>query len=544
MSTNTPNNSLVKPELDDVIQLTIMDLAENFESLDNLIGNLNTLKTKYKDSVAVGINSLYDDVKTIDKTLDDSNLGVYGQVFGSLNERLYHELKPLVQKTNFISVKEYEHMKVAIAEGYDWSDAINFAIEKAKINNKKVVLHADEDMYITKPIKPGVGTKLLGFGKFNSIIRIVGGITAIDLTGTEAKTGLEISSLCIYGDSTPGQIGIDAYYLTNGSSIKDIRIEWVDTAIKLSKSWYAAISDIYIRGCLNYGLHLSSTSATEQVNGIEFKSIFVQRAKHAAYLEGANVSAGINFQSCTFELSKKTAVVSKGYSPLNFTNCYFENNYQDALTTKVLTWNEPIDVKVEATGVRNLVKFDSCYLSRRNNFVPSAEKTSIYLGTNMKATLENCQFVCNTSSYIDANIYSISDFPPNIRHCSEDGFAKTFSNAKQKEEIMANGIYNLKFSSTLDLKGIISKTGDYYLRFIPFETKTITETITVTVRDAVTKNQLAQPVTLPKSYTAGTSFELFVGSLQSTKAFETIGNIGTTTDTNGAFYLVRKYSTD
>jgi hypothetical protein len=459
-------------------------------------------------------------------------------------EKIDDKIGILFKKGNFISIKEYENLKVAIAEGYDWYPAISQAISDSNTTKKTIILHADEDMYITQPIKPNVSTKIVGFGKFNSIIKLKGAIVGIDLSDANAKTGIEISSIAIIGDNTPGQIGIDANYLTNGSTIRDIRIENVDIGIRVKKCWYGAFSEIFIRNCLNYGMHIISASSTEQVNAISFKSIFIQYALNCVFLDGVNVSAAIKFDSCTFEQSKKTAVVANGFSPLTFDNCYFESNYTDATTTDALSWTTPIDVKVTGTTVRNVVKFTGCYFARKNNFLASTQKTSVYLGSNIKAVFESCQFACNTSNYIDSNIYSDSQYAADIRKCSEDGYAKVMYTGVQKEEIIAvDKQYNLRYTSTLDTAyGVILRDGDYYIKFIPHTTGTVAEQVTVKLELISDGTQLGATVIFPTTFTKDTPIEFKVGYVSAPKAVQLKAYTNTTTDLNGTIYLVRKHN--
>lgn len=421
----------------------------------------------------------------------------------------------LFDKSNFISIKEYKSLKIAITEGYDWSPAIAKAISDAKTTKKMIVLHADEDMWITTPIVPALDSKIVGFGKYASNIRIKGSIKAIDLSNSQAKVGLEIKSLCFKGDRTIGQVGIDANYLVNGSVISNIRIEEVDTGIIIQKAWYCSLSDIFIKGCLNYGMHIKSTSTDDQVNALDFRSVFIQDAKNCVFLDGINVAAAIKFDSCTFESSRKTAVISNSFSPLKFVNCYFERNYVDATTTDTLTWDTPIDVKVTGTTTRNVVKFDACYFARRNNFLTSSQKCSIYLGENAKATFDSLQFVCNTSAYIDANVYSVSSFPPLISQCSEDGYAKQMYNGATIDKITAaNNSANLRYASTSYIvTPITHKNEMHYFRFSPFVSKTVTSIPTFRVMNYETSATIKDISLGTTNFVAGKSIEIDLGGI-------------------------------
>jgi hypothetical protein len=304
------------------------------------------------------------------------------------------------------------------------SKAIQAAISHLNQTGGGVLYFPSGNYIMTSPIVINNNIRIKGSGKYNSVINIKGRITAIDLSSKHAKLGVAVESIGIVGTNTKGQIAIDAYYLVNGSYIRDVRIENVDTGIRLTKSWYSSFSDIYIRNCLSYGLHLRSLSAAEQVNGVRFSSVFIQGAKNAVFLEGKKGSVGVHFDSSTFEKNRETAVVSEGFSPLSFTNCYFEDNYQKGRHEEKLKWMTPIDVQVKKANIQTLVKFDSCYFSRSNSFLSSSEKTSIYLGEDTLLTIINSRFVSGSREYLDANIFSVSKYKPVILNVSQDGSAK------------------------------------------------------------------------------------------------------------------------
>jgi hypothetical protein len=205
------------------------------------------LDRQYRNDLNANFNDIDTDVQAQRKRVDDLIVGTPqpSEVVDArggktvLKDRLDAFDTSLADISSFVSIKNYSNLKGAIAGGYDWSPAIAKAITDAQSTNRKIVLHADEDMYITQPIVPSATTKIVGFGKYNSKLKLKGAIKGIDLSSTTAKTGVEISSISIEGTSTTGQIGIDAYYLVNGSSLRDIRIENVDIGLRVTKSWYA-----------------------------------------------------------------------------------------------------------------------------------------------------------------------------------------------------------------------------------------------------------------------------------------------------------------
>ncbi|MGG5741056.1 glycosyl hydrolase family 28-related protein [Bacillus cereus group sp. IBL03679] len=336
-------------------------------------------------------------------------------------EKDKEESSPNYQFESGLSVKDFG----AKGDGKtNDSPAIQEAVRNLEKKGGGTLYFPKGNYLITASINVNKSIQIKGEGKYNSILKLNGPIKAIDLSSKIAKLGVAIESLGIVGTGEKGQIGIDAYYFVNGSRIQDVRIENVDTGIRLVKTWYASLNDIYISRCKNYGLHIISPSGMEQVNGMRFSSIFIQGAKNAVFLDGQVVSMGIHFDSSTFEKSKETAIISKGISPLLFTNCYFEANYQEAKNKDLLTWSSPIDVKIEGTKFQTLVKFDSCYFTSRNDFLKSSEKTRMYIGENTIATITNSRFVTKGKDYLDANIFSGSTFEPSIINNTEDGASK------------------------------------------------------------------------------------------------------------------------
>lgn len=304
------------------------------------------------------------------------------------------------------------------------SAAIQSAIDQLNQRGGGVLYFPKGTYIISSPIVVNNNIRIKGSGKYSSILKIKGNIKAIDLSSKHAKVGVVVESLGIVGTGEKGQIGIDAYYFVNGSYIQDIRIEDVEIGMRLAKVWHASFKDLFIKGCTDYGIHVKSLSSEEQVNGIRFSSVFIQKSKNAVFLDGQNPSMGIHFDSSTFEQSKETAIISKGFSPLLFTNCYFEANYQDAKKKDKLTWVKPIDVQIQDAKTKTLVKFESCYFSRATDFLPSSEKVGIYLGENTSVTVTNSSFVTGTSNYLEADIFSNSKYETDISNISQDGHAK------------------------------------------------------------------------------------------------------------------------
>ncbi|ETT88852.1 MULTISPECIES: hypothetical protein [Bacillus] len=415
----------------------------------------------------------------------------------------------LQKKANRISIKEYEDLKVAITEGYDWAPAIIKAVADATITKKEIDLHTDDpNAYIAQPVKLTPSIKLIGQGTYNTIFKLKGAIKAFDLSDSAAKIGLNISSIGFVGDQTIGQTAIDAFYLVNGSVIRDIRIENTDIGMRIQKSWYASINNIFMRGNVSYGIKVESTSINDQVNGIEFNNCFIQGGDHCIYVTGGYRAMALHFNTCTFEASKQTAVVLELASPVKFTSCYWERNFSDAVSNGVtLTWDKPTDVRISSTSVPGSVKFESCIFSRRNDFISSSEKTGIYIVNDTMVTLESCFFMCNTVSYIDSNVYNNGTIPTRFFNNSFDGAPKKFYTGPQERMFvkMLDDRVDLAYASTLDNVGalFINDSGDYEICFIPETTVTLTSTPSFKLVDVMNGTDVYYNITLPLNLVKG-----------------------------------------
>lgn len=483
--------------------------------------------------------------RNVENELKKSRKGLDGKEYGDVSERLKADEKYYLSKKDFVSIREFENLKFVVSEGYDWTNAIKAAVEKAEITKRKVVLHADENIFVSDTIQLYPTTKIEGQGKNRSIIRFRGGKKIFDLSNELPKIGVELSNFGIYGDKSSGQIAIDAKYFVNGSSLRDISIENVDTAIRLTKSWYSSFDSIFIRGCNLYGLELNSSSSSEQINAINFKGLFIQSCLNSVMLNGRSVSAAVSFDSCTFELSKKTSVISNGFSPLKFTNCYFEGNYQDGSTVDTLTWDTPIDLKINGTTTRNLVSIDSCYFARKSDFIESTQKTSIFLGDNIKAELSNVQFVSNQQNYIDANVFTTDKASiPIINNISQDGYAKKMYVGIQRTDVLSSDLeVNLKFTSTFSLQSGITRRGSYTLRIIPKTSATLNTAPVFKAYDGFSGSQIGLEITLPKQIESGNPLDFNIGFINAdiVRFLELRQTIGADVDVNCKAFILHKY---
>lgn len=439
-------------------------------------------------------------VKILKEWLEDGTLAEI------INKEVF-DMKADKTRANFINIQEYRNLTVEKeyknVKYLDWSDAIDKALKDADDAKVMLILHDKDGINISKPIKPFPHSMIVGYGMFNSEINIKGGFTAFDLTGVDAKEGFTIEGLAVIGDGTENQVGLDTFYFVNGSVLRDFRVEKVDIGIRIQKSWYGRFDNIFIRSCLTYGLKLDSTSSLNQVNATTFNSIFIQDCKvNSAYLNGVNVSAAIKFEGCTFESSGETSVVSKGFSPLTFENCYFERNAQKYASEDnccALTWQQPIDIKFEGTTVRNVLVVKGSHFARKNDFTESSQKCSIYVGDYAQAEIRDNQFVCNTAAYIDADIWTTDLAKPAIvENNTQDGYAKRmYIGAVKPVRVAVEPDSDFKFVSTFYMSAPVNTLAAYYLVIIPKQTATLSKNAYFKCYNALNSEQIGADLKLP-----------------------------------------------
>lgn len=411
------------------------------------------------------------------------------------------------------------------------------------INTNEVVFLGSKTYVINETLMLNDKTKIIGSGMFNTVIQTNGEITALDLSNENAKQGVLLSDFAIYGvenSGNPLSIGIDLKYFVNGSALRNIRIERMYDGIRIEKSWYSSFDNLFIRACERYGLHGITDSSTAQLNAISFRSLFIQQCKTAVYLEGNWVSTTLLFDSCTFEKSRKTGVITELVSPITFLNCYFESNYTDGATSDTLQWNTPIDLKMTVRNPRTVLNMDGCYFSRRNNFKTSDQKTSIYIGANATFNIKNTMFQCNESNYMNANVFLDDTATIFYENNKQDGYAKDFYVGKeQKEYVYFSTGFNLRYSSNVDDIFIAQNSGDYYISYKPSSTKTI-ESHNIRFTNGLT-DELLRDVNFGQHVTQGEIIEKRINIFDEVDIVKMFLTIPTTSDALGEITIYRKY---
>lgn len=335
----------------------------------------------------------------------------YGSVFEISNGK-----KAILSNIDLVRLKQFG-CKLDDS-GNDNSARIENAISVAKtvlIDEKYVVKSS-----INLDTAAKKRTNLIGLGIEKSGFILHPDCTkGIDGSNTSiAFDGAKLSNFSILGQGT-NQIGLDLGYLTNNTSVENVSIEEVDTAIKLTKAWYSRFSKIYLKNGAKYGILFNTGSF--QINGIEFSEVNIQGFKHNIFTNSANIfNRSVSFVNCEFEKSKETSVILRNFSPVTFNSCYFENNYENSGTT-VMTWSTPADIKMR-DGDKSILNITGTYF-RSQNHTAGSQKSSISI-ENTLLNLEASVFSSNQSNVYDSLIYN--DFNnsilPFIQNLSIDGW--------------------------------------------------------------------------------------------------------------------------
>lgn len=481
--------------------------------------------------------------EAVNNKLDE--MATDGTLASLINEVLFAELnKKIEDRTQHISLKTYENLAVLIQNGKDWTPAIKQAIADAKLNGRAIDLHVDETIYIGEAIVLNDTIKMYGSGSFNTVIETINSNSGFDLSSEAPKMGVILEGFTIRGKEILSSVGIDLNYFTNTSSVRNLRIEKFGVGLRLKKSWYSSFDNIQMNGNVKYGLHCISLTSLTQVNNINFSRLFIRESENNVFLQGTNVSAGIKFDSCSFEKSRKTSFVSNKFSPLVLQNCYFEANYSDATLTETLTALTPIDMNITNTSSRTNLILIGCYFARRNDFITSSNKIGILLDENTKASIIAPQFVCNTSAYIDVDIKSnATTNKVEIQNAQQDGYAKKLYEGELKEQtISMDENVNMRFTTELDKLNFEMKRGDeYFLRFYPKNSASSQPKVAWKAIDAIT-NVVIKEMLFPETYTSGQMIEIRIGNFPASyPAVRIEGFTATNVDVFGVAVVTRKY---
>jgi Right handed beta helix region len=219
----------------------------------------------------------------------------------------------------FLAVKEYENLKVAIAQGYDWQPAIQQAINDAIIQNK-VPLLPPEVLLIANSIRIPNKGKLYGFGKLISILKPTGNFPAVIIDGnaTDGVYNWEVSGIALDGNDI-GSIGIQINYAREGT-IKNCYISGFQKGVTAEQSWTNSIinSDIVDNSDKNVELGTQSNN---------FNLINTRLDRAGNY--GLHITADsqtINLEGCVIQSCGKDGILADAGRSINIKGCYFENN--------------------------------------------------------------------------------------------------------------------------------------------------------------------------------------------------------------------------
>ncbi len=229
----------------------------------------------------------------------------------------------------------------------------------------------------------------------DSQLILVGAITGLDLTDTADKSGAVLRDFQIVGDLTAGQIGINAYFLTQATVTENLWIDNCDIGFQIAKAFYWRPSNIRIRDCVTAGWKITSPSSAEQVNNIVFTQCSVRGGVNCVSIAGPANAYALTFLACAFEKSKKTAFTAADVSGLSLIGCYFEDNYLDARTGQpdTLGATDAIDLKVTSTVVRLTLRVIGTHFNNASGWNTSSDKNAVYIGDSVFAHLSGNTYV-------------------------------------------------------------------------------------------------------------------------------------------------------
>ncbi|WP_191556619.1 hypothetical protein [Metabacillus idriensis] len=166
-----------------------------------------------------------------------------------LNERL-NDMD--VKMDFFVSINEYDHLKVAIAQGYDWAPALAQAIDDIPDNG--VVIFPPEDFYISSVSSSGKGFSLIGYGA--KIIQATNSTSLYLVGGWDGAANVSSIATAAYDFSGEGALNVPKVSLatpmslTKGDIVKIFSDDQIDGAktgtltSKRRKGEYAIVGDV------------------------------------------------------------------------------------------------------------------------------------------------------------------------------------------------------------------------------------------------------------------------------------------------------------
>lgn len=306
------------------------------------------VQEKYKEQILV-----HDLDPNKDPELVDLRNGK--QTAGERITEFENETTESIEKINLktiVNLLDYEHLKIAVADGYDWQHALQRAVDEAY-----TVMIPEGTFLIGNTIRErtnGGARQIIGFNQFNSILKAVASMTYKPIlwlgnsTGHGNYRGLVNNLTIDGGDYTRGNIGI-RWHEAGTSSTRDVRIMLCDKAVEaLGSIHHIFEGNTIIQGCGDGVLlkkiptgtpaslddiSVTASPLTLNTNVSKVNHIWFTDIKRTCLLvEGGLVSIdGCTFQGTTKggalydAVSIKNANESKDYGggPI-MKNCWFE----------------------------------------------------------------------------------------------------------------------------------------------------------------------------------------------------------------------------
>ncbi|APC44438.1 hypothetical protein [Pseudoalteromonas phage PH357] len=241
-------------------------------------------------------------------------------------------------------------------------------------------------------------------------------------TGGVQHTGLTLEKFKISAPPSSGLQVTKFAELYQGCRIADIIIRGGNIGCEITDSWVSTFDNVYVRDGGTYGVIIRSANSSEQVNAINIRGVYSQGYQHNWYFDGITGGGrAIYIATGSSERSRKTSVIIDGFGSVTFgPGFYFEANYTDAVgaSGEVLDKTKPVNVLVTRTGAGvfdGRVAFDKCYIAVRNDFNTPTEVVSTYISPLITGTPTyyvsdiQTEHVCNTTSYVDFDLYNDSD---------------------------------------------------------------------------------------------------------------------------------------
>ncbi len=288
--------------------------------------------------------------------------------YGTLGERLDKQYKNVTAQLADIkiNIKSFEHLKVVIANGYDWYPAIQATIDYVKSLGGGTVLVPIGEYLLSKPLKLHDYVRLEGASKESSILKRVGHTTSdvlafngslidavihvVGNVGVDNKNiqsyGNEISNIKLIGQSTTltdmTKYGIYCQGLAL-ANINNVKMEYVEKGLySQAYIWTSELTNIRVNVCFSGFEVWSSTSlimkdcyaSNYRDFGYVCNNWLYSHMSNCAADNGGNrdywTDTNILTTAYKFRNCKGTKVTSGGSENTNGTTLHLESN--DSIT--------------------------------------------------------------------------------------------------------------------------------------------------------------------------------------------------------------------